>query len=108
MAIELAPGAGENGLALMMATMMSQNLADHPDRRPDFDRLLGRVAIVAEDSDVALTMDFERGRAVDVGERQRPAGALAVSAGRQDASRAVLSGFGFVVDARSAALSPAG
>lgn len=62
--IELAPGAGDNGLAVMMATMMSQNLEDHPDRQPAFDRLVGRVAIVAEDADVALTMEFSGGRAV--------------------------------------------
>ncbi len=64
MAIELAPGAGDNGLATMMATMLSQNLADHPDRQPTFARLGGRVAIIAEDADVALTMRFTRGRAV--------------------------------------------
>ena len=64
MGIELAPGASDNGLAIMMATMMSQNLEDHPERRPAFDRLLGRVAIVAEDADVALTMAFEGGRAI--------------------------------------------
>lgn len=64
MGIELAPGAGDNGLAIMMATMMSQNLMDHPERVATFDRLIGRVAIVAEDADVALTMEFEGGRAV--------------------------------------------
>lgn len=64
MTIELAPGAGENGLAIMMATMMSQNLADHPDRRAAFDRMVGRVAIVAEDADVALTMELSGGRVV--------------------------------------------
>lgn len=63
-AIELAPGAGNNGLATMMATMMWQNLEDHPERLATFARLGGRVAIVAEDADVALTMRFERGRAV--------------------------------------------
>jgi hypothetical protein len=63
-AIELAPGAGDNGLAVMMATMMSQNLADHPERAPAFERLLGRVAIVAEDADVALTMELLGGRAI--------------------------------------------
>ena len=57
-AIELAPGADDNGLAIMMATMMSQNLDDHPDRVTAFERLVGRVAIVAEDADVALTMEF--------------------------------------------------
>jgi hypothetical protein len=63
-AIELAPGADDNGLALMMATMMSQNLEDHPERMATFARLTGRVAIVAEDADVALTMEFRGGRAV--------------------------------------------
>ncbi len=64
MAVELAPGAGENGLAVMMATLMSQNLADHPDRRAAFERLLGRIAIVAEDAGVALTMELAGGRAI--------------------------------------------
>jgi hypothetical protein len=63
-AIELAPGASQNGLAVMMATMMSQNLDDHPDRKSDFDRLVGRVAIVAEDADVALTMELLGGRVI--------------------------------------------
>lgn len=64
MAVELAPGAGDNGLAIMMATMMSQNLADHPERRGAFERLVGRVAIVAEDAEVALTMELRGGRAI--------------------------------------------
>ena len=64
MSVELAPGASENGLAVMMATMMSQNLIDHPERRGSFDRLVGRVAIVADDADVALTMELEGGRAI--------------------------------------------
>lgn len=64
MAIELAPGAGDNGLAIMMATLMSQNLEDHPDRRPAFDRLVGRIAIVAEDAGVALTMELSGGRVI--------------------------------------------
>lgn len=64
MAIELAPGAGDNGLAIMMATLMSQNLEDHPDRRTAFDRMVGRVAIVAEDADVALTMELLGGRVI--------------------------------------------
>lgn len=64
MSVELAPGAGDNGLAIMMATMMSQNLADHPERRRTFERLVGRVAIVAEDAGVALTMELKGGRAI--------------------------------------------
>lgn len=62
-AVELAPGASENGLAVMMATMMTQNLEDHPERAQVLDRLGGRVAIVAEDADVALTMWFSDRRA---------------------------------------------
>ncbi len=64
MTIELAPGAGDNGLAIMMATMMSQNLEDHPDRRSAFDRMIGRIAIVAEDAGVALTMELSGGRVI--------------------------------------------
>lgn len=64
MAVELAPGAGDNGLAVMLATLMSQNLEDHPERRPAFERLRGRVAIVAEDADVALTMEMQGGRVI--------------------------------------------
>lgn len=64
MAVELAPGAGENGLAIMMVTLMSQNLEDHPERRPAFERLVGRVAIVAEDAGVALTMEMQGGRVI--------------------------------------------
>ncbi|MDQ3037057.1 MAG: hypothetical protein M3Y87_31980 [Myxococcota bacterium] len=64
MAIELAPGADENGLATMLATLMAENLASHPERVRTLGRLAGRVAIVAEDADVALTLEFRRGRVV--------------------------------------------
>lgn len=63
-AIELAPGADQNGLATMLATLMAQNLADHPDRERTLARLGGRVAIVAEDADVALTIELGRARVV--------------------------------------------
>jgi hypothetical protein len=63
-AIDLAPGADENGLAMMLATLMAQNLEDHPERLGVFGRLRGRVAILAEDADVALTLEFQRGRVV--------------------------------------------
>ncbi len=62
--IELAPGASENGLATMLADLLRQNLADKPHKRADFARLAGRVAIVAEDAGVALTLEFDRGRLV--------------------------------------------
>ena len=60
-AIKFAPGAEDNGLATMVAGLIEQNLADRPDKRADFERLAGRVAIVAEDAGVALTLEFARG-----------------------------------------------
>lgn len=63
-AIELAPGAEENGLATMLATLMAENVAAHPARARTLDRLRGRVAIVAEDADVALTIELRGGRVV--------------------------------------------
>lgn len=56
-----APGAEDNGLAVMLGTLVRQNLQAKPNKRPDFDALHGRVAIVADDIDVALTLHFERG-----------------------------------------------
>lgn len=57
--IELAPGAEENGLAAMLSALILQNLKDKPAKRADFAKLRGRVAIVAEDAGVALTLVFE-------------------------------------------------
>jgi hypothetical protein len=61
--IELCPGAEENGLATMLATLIAQNLEDDPSKQSAFDRLAGRVAIVAVDAGVALTLEFAHGRA---------------------------------------------
>lgn len=62
--IELAPRAGENGLVSMLADLLRQNLEDHPNKQVDFAKLEGRVAIVAEDAGVALTLEFQRGKLV--------------------------------------------
>ena len=59
--IQLAPGAEENGLATMLAELLRQNLDQTPHKRPDFYRLAGTFAIVADDADVALTMRFSFG-----------------------------------------------
>ena len=59
--IALAPGAEENGLAVMLADLVRQNLEAKPHKRADFDALDGAVSIVADDADVALTLRFERG-----------------------------------------------
>jgi hypothetical protein len=64
-ALEYAPrvdvdaSAEDNGLALMVAGLILQNLQEHPSKRDDFARLRGRVAIVAEDAGVAMTLAFQ-------------------------------------------------
>lgn len=59
--IELIGNAKNNGLATMITELITQNLADHPDKRRDFAHLVGRIAIVAEDAGVALTLCFSFG-----------------------------------------------
>jgi hypothetical protein len=58
--VALAPGAEENGLAIMLGDLVRQNLEAKPRKMADFDALDGRVSIVADDADVALTLVFER------------------------------------------------
>jgi hypothetical protein len=60
-AVHLAAGAEDNGLASMMGTLVRQNVEANPRKRAEFERLAGRVAIVAEDVDVALTLEFHPG-----------------------------------------------
>jgi hypothetical protein len=56
--VEVDASAEDNGLAQMVAGLILQNLQEHPSKRADFARLRGRVAIVAEDADVAMTLAF--------------------------------------------------
>ncbi|MFO0692087.1 MAG: hypothetical protein U0230_00885 [Polyangiales bacterium] len=62
--IELAPDAGKNAFAEMLAQLLRQNLDDHPDKQQVFVRLHATVAIVVEDLDLAVTLEFRRGRLV--------------------------------------------
>jgi hypothetical protein len=57
-AVELAPGAGESGFATMLADLVRQNLESKPHKRKDFDALDGTVALVADDADVSVTLEF--------------------------------------------------
>jgi hypothetical protein len=59
--VTLAPGADNNGLAHMLAGLLSQNLLAKPHKMEDFAALDGRVAVVADDADVALTLHFHLG-----------------------------------------------
>jgi hypothetical protein len=56
--IDLTVGAENNGLANMVASLILQNLHDKPQKRGDFARMRGRVAIIAEDALVAMTLEF--------------------------------------------------
>ncbi len=59
--IELAPGADENGLAVMLADLVKANIEASPGKKSDFDALKADIAIVAEDAQVALTLRFRFG-----------------------------------------------
>jgi SCP-2 sterol transfer family len=56
--IELTPAAENNGLASMVASLILQNLNDKPQKRGDFAKMRGRIAVVAEDARVAMTLLF--------------------------------------------------
>jgi SCP-2 sterol transfer family len=60
--IELAPGAENNGFATMLSDLVRQNLEAKPHKTRDFDALSGTIAIVAEDAEVALTLEFSKGK----------------------------------------------
>ena len=57
--ITVDPSAEDNGLANMLATIMRQNVADHPERQIVLRGLRGRLAIFAEDAEVAVTWVFD-------------------------------------------------
>ena len=59
--VTLAPGADANGLAVMMSELIPQNLESKPHKKRDFAAIFGSVSIVAEDAEVALTLDFRGG-----------------------------------------------
>ncbi len=56
--------AQENGLAVMLAQLLQQNLEEHPEKKRAFSWLRGSVAISAPDAEVDLTMFFNRGSCV--------------------------------------------
>lgn len=64
--IEVAPGAESNGFATMLAELVRQNLESKPHKQKDFDKLARgpgvTVALVADDAEVALTLEFRGGR----------------------------------------------
>lgn len=61
-AIEFVDGADTLPFAAIMADLVRTNLLDHPGKRTDFAQMSGRVALLAEDADLAITLRFSRGR----------------------------------------------
>ena len=59
--ITLAAGAAENGLAVMVSDLLRQNLEAKPQKARDLAAMTGRIALLAEDAEVALTLRFDRG-----------------------------------------------
>lgn len=59
--VELASGAEDNGLAVMLRDLVRQNIEARPHKKADFATLAGTVSIVADDADVALTLRFSPG-----------------------------------------------
>jgi hypothetical protein len=59
--IKMAPGAGEAGMASMLADMIKTNLKNKPERVKDFNKLNGIIWITADDADTDMTMDFDGG-----------------------------------------------
>lgn len=59
--ITLAPGAEANGLAVMLADLLRQNLEQKPHKVRDLQAITGRIAILAEDAEVAMTLRFDHG-----------------------------------------------
>jgi hypothetical protein len=62
--VEVAPGSESNAMAEMIAGLIRQNLCDHPEKLPDFFKMFGRISIVAEDAEIALTMEFNGGQLI--------------------------------------------
>lgn len=62
--IELAPSAVDHPFAEMMATLLRQNLDDHPRKAALALTLEGAMTLVVADLDVRVTLVFERGRIV--------------------------------------------
>jgi len=63
--VTLAPGAENNAFATMLADLVRQNLESKPHKKKDLAALSRRrsvtVALVADDADVALTLEFKDG-----------------------------------------------
>jgi hypothetical protein len=63
-AVELAPEAEKNAFASMMATLIRQNLDDHPTRAAAIKSAKGRASVEVSDLGIEVTFVFDRDRVV--------------------------------------------
>lgn len=56
--VSLAPGAENNGFASMLAELLRQNFEAKPHKLRDLRALSGSVALVADDAEIAVTLEF--------------------------------------------------
>lgn len=65
LSISLGPGAENNAFAVMLGDLVRQNLESKPHKKRDFAWLARgggvKIALVADDAEVALTLEFRRG-----------------------------------------------
>ena len=59
--IEMAEGAEEIGLAVMLRDLLTQNLEQSPHKISDFYRLNLPIGLSVSDVDIQLTLDFSNG-----------------------------------------------
>ena len=59
--IELGKGTPDEGFPSMLAELLRQNLADHESKRRTFQKMVGRVSLIATDIDVSATLHFMGG-----------------------------------------------
>jgi len=60
--INLAAGAEEIGLAVMLQDLMTQNIEQHPGKLPDFKKLNIPIGLIVSDVEIELTLEFAGGR----------------------------------------------
>ncbi|MCI0499943.1 MAG: SCP2 sterol-binding domain-containing protein [Planctomycetales bacterium] len=59
--INLAAGAEEIGLAVMLQDLMTQNIEQHPRKLPDFKKLNIPIGLIVSDLEIELTLEFAGG-----------------------------------------------
>jgi len=56
--------AEEFGLAEMLKDLIGKNLAAHPEKVSDFNKLAIRIGLSVQDADVVITLNFNRGHLI--------------------------------------------